>query len=249
MRINWGHPLTRSLVFDVPLSERGGSIASDLAEDRNMTITGNPPWANGPLGIGLDLDGSTQYASVAAAVSTKTTDYSIEVWFKLNTVQAAGEKVVFYLGSDAAANGVAIEIDAGKLEVLFRGQNLFDTGKVLTTAGINHVVLSNVAGPITSVYLNGVITGATSNSATNAPTANTSIGRDDSGLKFADITVYLARVWERGLNKSEVVQLYTDPWQIYQMPVAPVLLYEPVVVPPGAITYTTWKSLTGAGNI
>lgn len=247
MIINYSNPLTNNLVFDLGFAEGGGTVLRDNVKKNNMTTTGTPGWVTSPMGPGLKLDGSTQYASVPVAVSTKALNYSIEVWFKLNTVQAAGEKVVIYIGSDVVGNGVAIELDAGKLEVLFRGQNLFDTGKVLTAGPINHVILSNQSGPLNSVYLNGVITGATSSSSTTAATVQTSIGQDNSNNKRADITMYLARAWTRTLSKAEVVSLYTNPYQIYSQPVVRPLVNQPAAAV--AATYSTFKTLIGVGNI
>ena len=218
-KINWNNRFSQGLVFDVPLFEGGGTNVQDVVSNRNLTTSGTPLWKPSQLGPGLSFDGSTQFASVGSVPTSNTTNYALAAIFSLTTIQAAGEKVILYVGSDANSNGVALEVNAGVVKVLFRGQNLFDVAVTLTAGVIYNILVSNRAVLTTTVYINGLPTATTSSSSTNAPTANTSLAQDNSNAKRCNCTIYSARVWaNRSFNAQEAKQLYTDPWQIYTRP-------------------------------
>ncbi len=104
-----------------PFNESNGTIVDDISvNDNTATTTGNPSFTSGILNNGLNLNGTSQFASAPDSSSLSTTgQQSVEAWFKPNTTfnntssnnQTILDKGSYKLGLDGTSGKAFYEIE------------------------------------------------------------------------------------------------------------------------------------------
>lgn len=239
--INWNNPLTKGLFGNVPLFERGGSIASDIVGRLRGTVTGSPTWK-------LDLDGSSlnfrglanaDYillksgnilsgqvnATVVAYINPNqlpvegvTSNWSVYVERGTSGNDIFGLEIAKGDGGGGAVNGslrLTYRDDAGTL-------NQISTGSSVLTANRWTQVALVKAGTAITLYINGVSRGTGTLTATNNMTdasLQSRIGGDaQNAIAYFPGMMSSVLLYSRALIAQEIRMLNTNPWIIYQKP-------------------------------
>lgn len=229
--INWNHPLTKGLVFDMPFFEGGGLTALDVATKTTAALTSGISWTNSLLGKGINF---TSSSTKKAAFTART---------PVNNLVRQTVQIIF--ASPAAWT------DAQQLYIKGQDGNsrYFQTGEVSTSLsqfvivaaratqnGVwgfnlpslnaihNHVITydnsstSNVPIPYMDSVPQGLTTYLGGTGAMIADTTDLTIGGGFSASTSYKSDIYLVRVWDTILNIQQIKQLYQDPFQTYAKP-------------------------------
>lgn len=227
--IDWKNPITRGLVFDASLSERGGTVAYDGVAKLNGTITASgATWETNPFGPGLAFSAAAsgvQYTVPTNSRLESMTKMSYETLFLCSGLGGTSVGRFFEKGS---TNGyMAPFVTSSTVVEIFVGFS--------TTAGVwtfpyvqnvwTHMVITYDNTSVANnpkVYLNGlpvtVTTGTAPVGTILADDATMSIGNNSAATRnFAGKIAY-TRAWNRILQLGEARMLATDPWGIYRQP-------------------------------
>lgn len=231
--------LYKSLLFDLPLVEKGGSTVRDFARGRSNTLTNSPTYSVGSVGRQLDFSSaSSQYLltsnlrSIWGDIGGK--NFTLMAMIKLNGT--AVQTVLGFIQSGGLAlicrvNCYTGDTQAtGRLQLLIRstgGTSL--QGGVNSDTGINdglyHTIFWGRNGPTTQFFnVDGkdqpISYITSSNAALSSPGYDPLIaGRAiNTGVKDSFINGSLAcfRIFSKALTSSEMRQLSADPWMLYQ---------------------------------
>jgi len=227
--INWNNPITKGLVFEMPLFERGGTTVIDKNLSKiTGTLTNSPTWVTDLVGIGVKfVAASSQYIQLSKNPTTANvgTDCAIEALIKPTTLpQTAG--TIFHLGQDNSY-GFGLNIGNGsggsgsQLEGLNDSVAWIGGGPTLTNNVVQHVGFVH-RNSQWYYYLNGVEYASGSNTTNGGMNSGATIGASQSSTltasRFFDGIIFYVRYWTRGLAKKEFQQLAANPFQIYSQP-------------------------------
>jgi len=223
--------LTRGLVFDLPLFERGGTIMRDLVFKKQGTVTGGS-WAIGPNGPYMVFTDSTNVITfTTVAQQQNLVNMSVEVLFKptSHVDSGTGDPRIVRKGSTATGevwtlqttntNNQSFSFSYGWSggSGLWIAPSFSAWDEVVThiVATYNNSSTSNQP----SLYQNGELV---ANTVSSSPAGailtddnNLYVGNIQAGDRGANGGLYYVRIWNRILRASEVKMLYRDPWQIY----------------------------------
>jgi hypothetical protein len=229
--IDWGNPITKGLVFDMPLSEGNGS-PKDLVYNLTGTLNSGVSWVKTPLGWGLDFDGTSGKLSFTTVGKQNSVDSStIQVLFKPDTYTSGGNFArLFQKGPNTV----------GYIELAFDGNSTYLTHQsryggtgwpqwIVTapTLGEYHNVVSTYDGSLNATgmktWLNFVdpapVVQTNASGSRDADSTDLTIGnRKLDTARSYDGVVVLARYWDRRLTPEEIKLVTVDPWSIYQKP-------------------------------
>lgn len=224
-RINWNMGLTRGLVFDLPVWERGGTPA-DIVKGKTFTPHGSPTWdfGTGLWGSGFKfVDTSSQYMNTGAPISTVVDNFTMQVvwWFNAKTLTDAGEQLLFYNGTDNS--GIGLGINGSNVEFLIGGVARVTASDLGASAkAYTNLIVRRQAGTA-RLYRDGKYDGGTSASNPNTPATACTIGCEfqagsTTPFRFSNGTVFFARFWERPLSETEIQLIGNIPGIIYTLP-------------------------------
>lgn len=232
-KINWAHPLTRGLQMDFLLSEGGGNNPRDLVVGSKLTNNNND-WYREFGDVGLRFDSSGEYSRITNLPPRQqfTRFLTIEVEFSRDS---GGTGTVYGtlmgLGQDTTFGGRIwlLENDNGNvgwghtLQVWWNSQPGIWSIPYPAAGKKHHLVVMYDGGSTSNVpifILNGVrqtVTsrlGASGSLRTGGSTF--ALGNNAEAGGTWDGNVYRARVWNRMLSLREAIELYRNPFQIYQ---------------------------------
>ena len=210
-----------------PLSEASGTTLADHSGTHTLSLGGGVR-----LGVagGVDeartaaaFDGSSGYASTAAAASSATDNFTLEGWLRLDS--AATSRIAAFNGTDSAGWGIGLD-SAGKLAALYiaGGTQTWLSTSVAPALGIWHHVGVVRSSGTTTVYLDGTAyTPANASTAPGTPGAGFSLGRQSSSSgrywpgALAQVAVYgqalssgtLGGHWSAGRESASDARLTT----------------------------------------
>jgi len=226
--------LTRGLVFDLPLFERGGTVMRDLVFKKQGAVTGGS-WAIGPNGPYMVFTDSTNVITfTTVAQQQNLTNLSIEVLFKPTSHVDAGtgDPRIVRKGSTATGevwtlqttntnnNSFSFSYGWSTTSGLWIAPNFSAWDEIVTHICVTYNNSSTSNAP--KMYQNGELV---SNTVSSAPSGsiltddnNLYVGNRQAGDRGANGGLYYVRIWNRILQASEVKNLYNNPWQIYVQP-------------------------------
>jgi hypothetical protein len=221
--INRSHPLARGLVGAWAFQDGGGSTLRDVSWRGNHgTLTNMDPatdWVTSRYGGALDFDGSNDYASVPQTSSLAfTTSMSIECLVKLDTTSGA-QCIVDSRHTDNSGFYLFCYSHVAPISFVF-GMSTGGTADNLTTtpvvSGVWYHLIGTWDGATSRVYLDGVLEGSMSKTGTmTVSTAPLRIGYRHTNNYPLNGQVSLARLWDRPLSPSEVMDLYVSGNDLY----------------------------------
>lgn len=230
--INWGNPITKGLVFDVPMFEGVGSTATDLVSRRRGALS-TATWRMTQQGKATVYAGANEVINFTDVPSIQKSIPSVSIHALVYPIDAGEAGAGCVIRKSSAAIGFwDLRIEAAK-----NGWN-WNTGwsnnpnwTFAPTNSVNYgawndvVVVHKSIGDAASrpiAFLNGVKTTTYVTEVTPTGSQTT----DDDLLYVGNIGtvrawngyISVVRAWNRGLTDQEARQLYTDPWCIYQKP-------------------------------
>jgi hypothetical protein len=241
--INWGHPLTKGLVFTVPLSMGGGTSPTELVSRAKCSFAGtpNPTWKNSLVGKCLDFTG-TSTAGEAVYFTPNSyarglTKYSIEQLLMFRSAGAGSVATSFRVTDNTNSMNTIRVFDVNANSLLFTHFWTTTSGAWrvtgLTTNTIYHIVVTydgSSSSNVPVMYVNGVrstLTLVTNPSGTINNTFDSQfiLGNINQtgnvGNRTWDGQIYKTSYYNRILSDQEAIQLYKNPWQIYGTPPTP----------------------------
>lgn len=214
--INWRHPLTRGLVFDLPLWEGSGN-PKELVGKQTGTLNGGLGWSKNLVGKSLNWTGShyINFSSYSSYQPNKPFSY-----FAVINPVADGTNPRAIRGDGTAANGPEFRIETNDKLGLIK-QNVINIGSstgTITNGVINTVGVTYDASGNYVFYINGKKDSFGTNNQTLTVTANY-IGEQTGGTpEYFKGHIFCFRTWNRILTPKEYATLHSNPWVIYSQP-------------------------------
>ena len=240
--IDWGNPITKGLVYDLPLFESSGRNFGELANKSDALLTSTsgtfPTFSQDQYGRNIYFDGGSTNGLLQSTLKASQTGLAQK---SLVTVVSRfgggagnygtvvrlhdGTTTRFGFTNDNADGGWGLRIDiswsGGSVawSVPYPGDTLphmyvvtYDSGSTSNVPlvykdGIEIATTLRTAGPSGSI-----VDGTTSIMIGNLTQSGNVQTRTWNGK------IGLTRLYNRILTPTEVKQLYTDPWCIYQKP-------------------------------
>ena len=214
--------LSNGLVGWWKMDENTGTTVIDSSGGTN-TVTfaagsSAPEWSTlSKFGVGLSLNGTTDYATAADSNSLDvTTNFTISAWVESNDLSAGEEYIISKDGSGDTTNAYNFYLQAGGrvcYETNNQAASVCSSSNSVAANAWYHVavVFDDSATNKVAFYVNGVKTGYFNSNTTQAPTALTTsllIGRrGNSGSEFSGLLDDI-RLYNRSLSSSEMQILY-----------------------------------------
>lgn len=226
--INWGNPITRGLVFDLPLFEPGGTAVQDIAGKITGTVANSPTFEKNIAGPDLVFADNTNVINFTSRGNQNSlSQISIEALVYPTGVNSANDSRFIHKGNGNkyfdcsyqtnTVNGLCFEVNF-----------LTNVGLWQADAPVNnwyHFVAtysswSTSTDPI--LYLNGVsatVREIITPSGT-APSDTTELFVGNRGSAYGSTKGFVGKIvyvryWNRILNAQEARTLYSNPFQIY----------------------------------
>ncbi|TAE43220.1 MAG: LamG domain-containing protein, partial [Cytophagales bacterium] len=156
-------------------------------------------------GNALSFSGSSQSALATNITTSATTNVTMEGWFNFNSTGGGGAICIFYNG-DNFTNGYGLYLLSNRIQVLFGGIILTDTGITPVLNTWMHLALVN-NGTSWLVYQNGTQIGTNFFVSAIAPTNNFRIGSNvNSTAEFLNGQVDEIRFWNTARTQTQIRQ-------------------------------------------
>ena len=235
--INWGHPLTRNLLWCVAPSE---GVLREIVRGTTGTLFGAATW-NGTTKIGAGVkspgastDGLYFKQDDGHVSANLGQNHTVLVWAYATSYPNSGVNTLLEIPRDAANANLGMAIRQDQLHGGVAAYAYFDgsftrvcQGGSWTFANQLHAYGASRTGGSVGFYKDGTL--LTTQAITNGtPTFTGSphivlLNRNDgnTGDQLAG-TVVFAAIWNRALSTAEMVTLAGDPYQFLAVPNDPV---------------------------
>jgi hypothetical protein len=205
------------LVAWYPMTEGSGTTLNDYAGSNNGTIVNGPTWQKEKDGgYSIKFDGSNDYVSIGAGLSTGLTNISVSMWINPSNVTRAdwiGIFCEYYPGSGNVQWGIYL-MSTGYLRTGFYN-GAWKTVDTTTATTINvwtHIV-TTYDGHYIRIYVNGVLSATSSDFNTSLPVDSNGwiiARRHDTAGTYNYYTGKIGEtiIWNRALSANEIKALY-----------------------------------------
>lgn len=225
--INWNNPITRGLVFDAPLFERGGTVANDIAGKVKGSITASgATWEVSPFGAGLAFSAAASNVVFSVPANSKMesmTKFTYETLFDYTGLGGGSLGRLFVKGS----TNTYFMVFGDSTTLLQITAGFATTSATWTIPAFEndwlHMVISMDMGSASNtptVYLDGapvtVTTVTPGLGSAVADDVSFNIGNRVDGLRNWTGKIAYTRAWNRILAPSEARQQAINPWSIYR---------------------------------
>jgi len=228
-RLERTHPLTQGLQH--LWMGVGGQTLPDLVTGGFAYYEVNASNDVTPIGGGVvstGVSGSGHGGGATAAGTLILPLFTYEAWFVANNFTNGATTV---MGAEDNAYPVLIRLGDGGTPVLPNNQAQFvinnskANGAHQLVAGALYHAVATYDGITQRLYINGALD-ASLTATTAIPTSaiymgfgtDAYAGANYGGYRTLPGTIPLARLWSRALSATEVAQLYTDPYAMFQAP-------------------------------
>lgn len=238
--IDWGNPITKGLVFCMPLSEGAGQKPMEITTNTPGSFAGSPlpVWGKNLYGTRLRYDGAGSGGGAvywtAKSKNRGLLVYTVEAIINM-TGGGGGNAGTYFRNTDNTNTMMTLRCwdgSANSISFTHRFTIQSPTWRITgLTAGVTyHIVVSydaNNTSNVPTMYVNGRSVSYT----TFASPSGTADAVSDTQYIVGNINqtgnvgtrtwqgdINYVNMWNRILTPTEVKQLYTDPWCIYQKP-------------------------------
>lgn len=221
--IDWSNPLSRGLLFDVPMFEGGNLNPIDLVSRRKMTSNSGVSWIKSLFG-NTQLYNLTTGKSSMTSAAFQNSPSAITLLFIANpsSVNQGSGGRLFVKGSTSY-----IEIFFSTTQMTVQApwsttgeQSVFSLSGFYDRPHIFLLTYSGVVGDHFALYIDGApitrVSGTNSTGTRNADDANIYLGNraPDTNRGFNG-SIQLARYWNRVFRIPEIISMTKNPLQIY----------------------------------
>lgn len=216
-RIDWGHPLAKKLVCELPVIESGAStlrdIASGLKANANTWPSTQLSWTVTAKGRAIAHNGAApQLDRFAIANDSRlqfTGPFSARIVFRCDAVPSAN---VWVFDKDYAT-GYALIISPSLVRFFTNGGGL--DLSLAVAAGTVYDICLVWDGANRNIYVDGELLAQAAGAAPTANTAELSLLTQSGGGNNFTGSVSRLSLWGRALKSSEVTRLRTEPDAYY----------------------------------
>lgn len=196
-------------VLSYAFDEGQGTTANDSSYNAYTGTITNSTWQTEDQCIAgkcLNFNGTTDYVSRTANVTSNTTDFTVQAWLKPNSISQA--TLVVYNGNDNAGYGIGITDGGGggglgnHIIGLYGAVAWIDTGYTVTADQWYFVTLTRT-GTTTKMYVNGVQQTLTFRNGTSTDNPLTPNARFSVGMEF-DGTNTPSRHFNGNIDEAKV---------------------------------------------
>ena len=192
----------------------------DATDDKNandLTNNGTTPFNAAKFGNGADLgaSNSTKYLSRAANLIDGNSDVSVSLWVKLQTEIASGFYTFAQIDTQTGADryfSFAYNYNAGtrRLELDVAGTLISYNITLGTTNWYHFVIIRNVAGNATKLYVDNVERAAGTVGTTTAGATRYTIGAHPSPTNYSSAIIDDVAFFNKVLSVSEIATLFAE---------------------------------------
>ena len=223
--INWGNPLSNSLVGYWLMNEGGGNKVYDSSGNRNNGTLSGPDWIAGKFGPALDINSGDVITVPNSAVLNITAKLSLCAWVKIEVIPGASETYgVICKASNIATDEVQYSWTIGQfgpsdslLNFVYKSGGSWYPHVSTSALGLNvwYHIVATYDGTNVKIYINGVldntIGAGTSTLSTSSHDVLFGTSRTD-GYYAEDLQIDNTCIFNYALSAFEVAQLYSDPF-------------------------------------
>lgn len=237
--LNRTHPLARGLIGCWVMNEATGNKVFDLSGQVNHGTIIGADW----VFDGLDfVAANTDYVELGDIDEIKSSSFSITIKFKLNSlgedktiitksdIHAINKPLLIWYDTDVKdgynqgnthAISVIVTDNSNNMNWIATSSNSVDTNPHILT-----VTFDKNTNRL-SAYLDGVLEATYIQTSTgiSATAYNLIIGSNESHTILLDGTIGFNYIHNRALSPTEVANLNTNPYQMFERPVNPAILY------------------------
>lgn len=196
----------------------GSSYTKDLSPYSNtgeLNYISDPNWVSGISGYGLHLDGSQECINCGDDSSLDVSnEVTVSAWIKLDDLVSGYQTIVGKWTSVSGERCYIFQVNDAKLEVWYSvdgDDSPHITSTINLTTAWTHVAFTLCSDDTIRMYINAVQDATTASlTAFNQHIQNTYVGKYHGG-EFFDGVIDEVRIYNRGLNASEMNYLYKNP--------------------------------------
>jgi len=193
----------------------GTALLDSSGNGNNGTTVGGPTWVSGVDGLAINLNGTTQYATVPdAATLDITTAITLAAWINPSS---AGTRSILRKSTQGGINGYEIALSSGgNVFIRFNQQASADTYRLNSTSIYPTNTWTHVAGTYDGttmrIYINGVLDNSIAATFTIAVnTLALGIGAQPLGATPFQGAIDDARIYNGALSETDILTLATVP--------------------------------------
>lgn len=264
--INWGHPLTNGLIWNVAPSLRS---RNDLVKNGAATILTSQNWGGNSL-AGVNGANSTStsnggvYWPYSQLLDMITLKFSLVIFCKIESTTAFSHLMCIPYSNTWSAPYASIHwfrdntnnvmdlswANGGNFDACISPVSDFPTDNLPHVLGVSCTATDASSGRTARFFKDGILTG----SASTISGGTVDMGNKREVILFNHNSadngegtsgqIYFAGIWNRELSDSEMRQLSINPWQIYKNP----SFFRADIIAQVASTFFGWRRMKGVGQ-
>lgn len=221
--LNFSNPLLDKIVCCVPFWEGAGNPRNILKNSKS-TVVGTLGWSTGHFGLTRDITpiggSNTESFSMTSNVDWQHGPFTVMVLITFRSFQTLSPNISgVFSNTGSGGNFCLIRLNDGghannSINYVVTGSGF--SGSALLTANVPYQLLMTYDGTTLAGFVNGAQDGTSAISPTAGAGGSTAMfWRDDSTGRGPDAKAHLALIWRRVLKNSEIKELYTSPFDIF----------------------------------
>jgi len=192
-----------------------GTSWRDLSGNGNNGTTSGTPTFSSANGGSIAFDGTDDYVSCPAFTGLGSSNRTIDVWFQIRSLPLSGTKRILSLvtddtSTDTPALTIGYSTSLSSLSAGFGGSpyNGYVSNLNFTLSMWTNLTVT-ITGNNIVVYKNTISVGSATNSGTVGSNPILHLGRYNNFYsQYADIIISNAKIYNRALSASEIIQNY-----------------------------------------
>ena len=236
-RANFKHDLLRDCIGWWPLTETAG-FATDISEHGNNATKEGANWESTILGHAFENGASSVGLDAGTGVSSllASSDITVSFWLNPNSVTTGTRSAI--LANYNGTNGSLLvqQADSNLRIYIDTGSSVSFTANMVAGSWY-HIAFTFNSSSNFKAYVNGTLvrdTGISRTATDNGQPFQIGSRPDTPTNKSLNGYIQNVRIWDRALLKSEVFELYTNPWvglQPTTTVIGPRYFYFPTTLP------------------
>jgi hypothetical protein len=192
-----------------------GTAWGDLSgNNNNGTLTGGPTYSSANGG-GIAFDGTDDYVAGPTFTGLGSSNRTIDVWFQIRSLPLSGTKRILSLvtddtSTDTPALTIGYSTSLSSLNAGFGGSpyNGYVSNLNFTLSMWTNLTVT-ITGNNIVIYKNTISVGSATNSGTVGSNPILHLGRYNNFYsQYGDIIISNAKIYNRALSASEIIQNY-----------------------------------------
>ncbi len=237
MPVNVNHPLSRGLHICLLFNAGGGEIVTDVSGNKNNGVFSTTLGSdNGPVWVSEGLNfvrvpstTDSRYITVAKMNGQQHNAYTILSWYKSRTSLAAADDEYIAIwtaggGSEGFIFGGTDDTVAKREARFLVGDGVGAMSTLYSTKYIKDQKWHQVAGTVNAaegtqkLYVDGLLEGINTGISidTDVVNADFNIGDDPGNTEELDGMLMCVMFWKRELSAKEILELYINPYAMFQ---------------------------------